>query len=339
MSERNPVAASDEGSRETTYLEAIRDAMREEMRRDDTVFMLGEDIGVYGGAFKITEGFLEEFGPDRVIDTPISEAAIVGAAIGAAHMGLRPIAEMQFIDFIAPAFDMIVNFAAKSRYRTGIGAGIVIRGPCGGGARSGPFHSQNVESFFANVPGLKMVAPATARDAKGLLTAAIRDPDPVLYFEHKFLYRRVKELIEVGEEIVTPLGSARTHRPGSDLTIVTYGAMVWKSAEAADLVSREDGREIEVIDLRSIRPLDTDTIVESVRRTGRLLIVHEAPKFGGFAGEITAQVCEHAFEWLDAPIRRVTAMDTPVPYAPTLEDYYLPQTEDIVAAARWLLAY
>ncbi len=339
MSERNPVATTDEGSRETTYLEAIRDAMREEMRRDDTVFMLGEDIGVYGGAFKITEGFLEEFGPERVIDTPISEAAIVGAAIGAAHMGLRPIAEMQFIDFIAPAFDMIVNFAAKSRYRTGIGAGIVIRGPCGGGARSGPFHSQNVESFFANVPGLKMVAPATARDAKGLLTAAIRDPDPVLYFEHKFLYRRVKEMIEVGEEIVTPLGSARTHRSGSDLTIVTYGAMVWKSAEAADLVSREDGREIEVIDLRSIRPLDTDTIVESVRRTGRLLIVHEAPKFGGFAGEITAQVCEHAFEWLDAPIRRVTAMDTPVPYAPTLEDYYLPQTEDIVAAARWLLAY
>jgi 2-oxoisovalerate dehydrogenase E1 component beta subunit len=246
---------------------------------------------------------------------------------------------MQFIDFIAPAFDMIVNFAAKSRYRTGIGAGIVIRGPCGGGARSGPFHSQNVESFFANVPGLKMVAPATARDAKGLLTAAIRDPDPVLYFEHKFLYRRVKEMLAVGEEIVVPLGTARTHRPGTDLTIVTYGAMVWKSAEAADQLSQEDGREIEVIDLRSIRPLDIDTIVESVQRTGRLLIVHEAPKFGGFAGEITAQVCEQAFEWLDAPIRRVTAIDTPVPYAPTLEDYYLPQTEDIVAAARWLLAY
>ena len=184
-----------------------------------------------------------------------------------------------------------------------------------------------------------MVAPATARDAKGLLTAAIRDPDPVLYFEHKFLYRRVKEMLPVGEEIVVPLGTARTHRPGTDLTIVTYGAMVWKSAEAADHLSQEDEREIEVIDLRSIRPLDIDTIVESVQRTGRLLIVHEAPKFGGFAGEITAQVCEQAFEWLDAPIRRVTAIDTPVPYAPTLEDYYLPQTEDIVAAARWLLAY
>jgi 2-oxoisovalerate dehydrogenase E1 component beta subunit len=324
---------------ETTYLEAIRDAMREEMQRDESVFILGEDIGLYGGAFKITEGFLDEFGPDRVIDTPISEAAIVGAAIGAAHMGMRPIAEMQFIDFIAPAFDMIVNFAAKSRYRTGIGAGIVIRGPCGGGARSGPFHSQNVESFFANVPGLKMVAPATARDAKGLLTAAIRDPDPVLYFEHKFLYRRIKESIEPGEEIVVPLGEARIHRPGNDLTIATYGAMVWKAGEAADRVSAEDGSEIEIIDLRSIRPLDIDSIVASVRRTGRLLVVHEAPKFGGFAGEITAQVCEEAFEWLDAPIRRVTAMDTPVPYAPTLEDRYLPQTEDIVAAARWLLAY
>jgi pyruvate/2-oxoglutarate/acetoin dehydrogenase E1 component len=325
--------------RETTYLEAIREALLEEMRADDRVFLLGEDIGAYGGAFKITEGFLEEFGPDRVIDTPISEAAIVGAAIGAAHMGLRPVAEMQFIDFIAPAFDMIVNFAAKSRYRTGIGAGIVIRGPCGGGARSGPFHSQNVESYFANVAGLKMVAPATVRDAKGLLIAAIRDPDPVLYFEHKFLYRRVKELLPAGEEIVVPIGKARTHREGDALTVVTYGAMVWKAASAADRVSAEDGAELEVIDLRSLRPLDTAAIVESVKKTGRLLIVHEAPRFGGFAGEITAQVCEEAFEWLDAPIRRVTALDTPVPFAPSLEDYHLPQEEDIVAAARWLLAY
>lgn len=324
---------------ETTYLEAIRQAMAEEMRRDDRVFILGEDVGVYGGAFKITEGFLDEFGPDRVIDTPISEAAIVGAAIGAAHMGLRPIAEMQFIDFIAPAFDMIVNFAAKSRYRTGIGAGLVIRGPCGGGARSGPFHSQNVESYFANVAGLKMVAPATARDAKGLLTSAIRDPDPVLYFEHKFLYRRVKEMLPAGEEIVVPLGQARHHREGDDLTVVTYGAMVYKADEAAQTIEDEDGATLDVIDLRTLRPLDTDAIVASVRRTGRLLIVHEAAKFGGFAGEITAQVCEHAFEWLDAPIRRVTAIDTPVPYAPALEDYYLPQTDDITAAARWLLSY
>lgn len=324
--------------KETTYLEAIRDAMLEEMRTDETVFILGEDIGAYGGAFKITEGFLDEFGPDRVIDTPISEAAIVGAAIGASHMGFKPIAEMQFIDFIAPAFDMIVNFAAKNRYRTGVGAGIVIRGPCGGGAHAGPFHSQNVESYFANVAGLKMVAPATAYDAKGLLRAAIRDPDPVLYFEHKFLYRRVKEMLPTDEEILVPIGLARTHRQGTDLTVVTYGAMLYKTGEAAETLAGE-GIELEIIDLRSLRPLDIETIVESVRRTGRLLIVHEAARFGGLAGEITAQVTEEAFEWLDAPIRRVTALDTPVPYSPPLEEYYLPQVDDIVTAARWLLAY
>ena len=323
----------------TTYLEAIREAMWEEMQADETVFIMGEDVGAYGGAFKITEGFLDEFGAERVIDTPISEAAIVGAAIGAAHMGFKPICEMQFIDFIAPAFDMIVNFAAKVRYRTGVGAGLVIRGPCGGGARAGPFHSQNVESYFANVAGLKMVAPATAYDAKGLLRSAIRDPDPVLYFEHKYLYRRVKEEWADEEEVLVPLGSARIHRTGDALTLVTYGAMVYKAHDAAARVSAEDGAEIEIIDLRSLRPLDIDTIVKSVKRTGRLLVVHEAARFGGFAGEITAQVCEEAFEWLDAPIRRVTAIDTPVPYSPPLEDYYLPQSEDIVTAARWLLAY
>lgn len=332
-------AAPGTGRRTTTYLEAIREAMWEEMKVDDSVFILGEDVGAYGGAFKITEGFLDEFGPERVIDTPISEAAIVGAAIGAAHMGLKPIAEMQFIDFIAPAFDMIVNFAAKVRYRTGIGAGLVIRGPCGGGARAGPFHSQNVESYFANVAGLKMVAPATAYDAKGLLRAAIRDPDPVLYFEHKYLYRRVKEELPTDEEILVPLGVARTHRPGDDLTLVTYGAMVYTAADAAARVAAEDGAEVEVLDLRTLRPLDTAAIVESVKRTGRALIVHEAPRFGGFAGEITAQICEEAFEWLDAPVRRVTAIDTPVPYSPPLEDYYLPRVDDIVTAARWLLAY
>ena len=323
----------------TTYLEAIREAMWDEMKIDDSVFIMGEDVGAYGGAFKITEGFLEEFGPARVIDTPISEAAIVGAAIGAAHMGLRPIVEMQFIDFIAPAFDMIVNFAAKVRYRTGVGAGLVIRGPCGGGARAGPFHSQNVESYFANVAGLKMVAPATAYDAKGLLRAAIRDPDPVLYFEHKYLYRRVKEVLSLDEEILVPLGVARVHRPGDALTLVTYGAMVYRAEEAAEQVAEEDGSEIEILDLRTLRPLDIDAILESTRRTGRALIVHEAPRFGGFAGEITAQICEGGFEWLDAPVRRVTGLDTPVPYSPPLEDYYLPQVDDIVTAARWLLAY
>ncbi len=324
---------------QTTYLQAIREALWEEMEADDRVFVLGEDVGVYGGAFKITEGFLEEFGEDRVIDTPISEAAIVGAAIGAAHMGFRPVAEMQFIDFIAPAFDMIVNFAAKVRYRTGEGAGLVIRGPCGAGNRAGPFHSQNVESYFANVAGLKMVAPATARDAKGLLRAAIRDPDPVLYFEHKYLYRRVKEELPADRDLQVPLGEARIDREGEDLTLITYGAMVHKAREAADLLSEEDGAEMEILDLRTLRPLDRDAIAASVRRTNRVLVAHEAPGFGGFAGEVIAAVNEDAFEWLDAPARRVAALDTPVPYSPPLEDHHLPQVEDLVAAARWLLNY
>jgi pyruvate/2-oxoglutarate/acetoin dehydrogenase E1 component len=337
-----PAAAERETARTekapVTYLEAIRQALWEEMERDPTVFILGEDVGRYGGAFKLTEGFQAHFGEHRVIDTPISEAAIVGAAIGASHMGFKPVAEMQFIDFIAPAFDMIVNFAAKSRYRWGAGVPIVIRGPCGGGGHGGPFHSQNVEPYFLNVAGLKMVAPSTPTDAKGLLIAAIRDPDPVLYFEHKYLYRRVKEVLPDGEYVV-PIGKARVAREGTDLTIVTFGAMVHKSLEAAERIAREDGAQVEVIDLRTLLPLDDETIVASVKKTNRLLVVHEAPKTGGIAGEITARVCELAFEWLDAPPRRVTAPDTPVPYAPALEEYYLVQVEDIVKASRWVLAY
>ncbi len=322
-----------------TYLEAIRQAIREEMRADADVFVMGEDIGAYGGAFKITEGLLAEFGEDRVIDTPISEAAIVGAAIGAAQMGLKPVCEMQFIDFIASAFNVIVNFAAKVRYRTGVGAGLVIRGPCGAGVRAGPFHSQNVESYFANVPGLKLVAPATVRDAKGLLKAAIRDPDPVLFFEHKYLYRRLREELEEGEEFLTPLGKARTHRPGTDLTLVTYGAMVHTAQEAAEQLAGEDGVEVEIIDLRTLQPLDGAAILESVKKTGRLLLLHEAPRFGGFGGEVAAIVCEGAFEWLDAPIRRVAAVDTPVPYAAELEEAHLPQVADVVSMARLQLSY
>ena len=313
--------------------------MWEEMKADSSVFVMGEGIGAYGGAFKVTEGFLDEFGADRVIDTPISEAAIVGAAIGAAHMGLKPICEMQFIDFIGSAFDIIVNFAAKVRYRTGVGAGIVIRGPCGAGGRAGPFHSQNVESYFANVAGLKMVAPATVSDAKGLLKSAIRDPDPVLFFEHKFLYRRLKDDLPADTDFVVPLGRARTHREGSDLTIVTYGAMLYTVERAADRLAEEEGVKVEILDLRTLRPLDVDAITTSVRKTGRLLIVHEAPSFGGFAGEITAQVCEEAFEWLDAPIRRVAALDTPVPYAAPLEDAHLPAVDDELVTARGQLAY
>ncbi len=309
------------------------------MRADADVFVMGEDIGAYGGAFKITEGLLAEFGEDRVIDTPISEAGIVGAAIGAAQMGLKPVCEMQFIDFIAPAFNVIVNFAAKVRYRTGVGAGLVIRGPCGAGVRAGPFHSQNVESYFANVPGLKLVAPATVRDAKGLLKAAIRDPDPVLFFEHKYLYRRLRDELEEGEEFLTPLGKARTHRPGTDLTLVTYGAMVHTAQAAAEQLAEEDGAEIEIIDLRTLQPLDSAAILESVKKTGRLLLLHEAPRFGGYGGEVAAVVCEHAFEWLDAPIRRVAALDTPVPYAAELEDAHLPQVADVVSMARLQLSY
>lgn len=322
-----------------TYLEAIRQAIREEMRADADVFVMGEDIGAYGGAFKITEGLLAEFGEDRVIDTPISEAAIVGAAVGAAQMGLKPVCEMQFIDFIAPAFNVIVNFAAKVRYRTGVGAGLVIRGPCGAGVRAGPFHSQNVESYFANVPGLKLVAPATVRDAKGLLKAAIRDPDPVLFFEHKYLYRRLRDELEEGEEFLTPLGKARMHREGTDLTLVTYGAMVHTAQAAAEQVAEEDGADIEIIDLRTLQPLDSAAILESVKKTGRLLLLHEAPRFGGFGGEVAAVVCEQAFEWLDAPIRRVAALDTPVPYAAELEDAHLPQVADVVSMARLQLSY
>ena len=321
-----------------TYLEAIRSGLWEEMEADDSVFILGQDVGLYGGAFKLTDGFLARFGADRVIDTPISEAAIVGAAIGASQMGLKPVAEMQFIDFIAPAFDMLVNFAAKLRYRTGEGAPIVVRGPCGGGGRAGPFHSQNVESYFLNVAGLKMVAPSTAYDAKGLLKAAIRDPDPVLYFEHKYLYRRVKEALPEGDYAV-PIGKARIAREGDALTVVTFGAMVLFSLEAADRLATEDGAEIEIVDLRSLNPIDTEAIVESVKKTGRCLVVHEAPRTGGIAGEITARVNEYCFEWLDAPVRRVTAPDSPVPISPPLEDHYLVQAEDVVEAARWMLAY
>ena len=321
-----------------TYLEAIREGLWEEMESDEAVFILGEDIGLYGGAFKLTDGFVERFGVDRVIDTPISEAAIVGAAIGASQVGFKPVAEMQFIDFIAPAFDMLVNFAAKLRYRTGEGAQIVVRGPCGGGGRAGPFHSQSVESYFLNVPGLKMVMPATAYDAKGLLKAAIRDPDPVLFFEHKYLYRRVKEVLPEGDYTV-PIGKARVAREGDALTIVTFGAMVHTSLEAATQIAAEDGAQIEVIDLRSLNPMDDDMIVESVKKTNRCLVVHEAPRTGGIAGEITARVNEFCFEWLDAPVRRVTAPDIPVPFSPPLEDYYLVQVGDVVDAARWMLAY
>ncbi|HSD32476.1 MAG TPA: alpha-ketoacid dehydrogenase subunit beta [Gemmatimonadales bacterium] len=323
---------------DVTFLEALRQGLWEEMERDERVFMLGEDIGAYGGAFKVTEGFQKKFGEARVIDTPISEAAIVGAAAGAAHMGMRPVAEMQFIDFISCAYDMLTNYVATARYRAGLATPIVVRGPCGGYVRGGPFHSQNPEAAFLHTPGLKIVYPATARDAKGLIKASIRDEDPVLFLEHKWLYRRIKETLPDGEEVLTPIGQARLAREGQDMSVITYGATVWKALEAADQLA-PDGVSLEVLDLRTLLPLDDDAIVATVKKTGKVLIVHEDTRTGGLAGEITARINERAFEWLDGPIKRVTAHDVPLPYAPTLEDFVLPQTDDIVNAARWLAKY
>ncbi|PYU88051.1 MAG: alpha-ketoacid dehydrogenase subunit beta [Acidobacteria bacterium] len=321
----------------TTYLEAIRQGIWEEMERDERVFILGEDVGIYGGAFKVTEGMLERFGAHRVIDTPISESAIVGAAIGAAYMGLRPIAEMQFIDFISCAFDQITNFAAKSRYRWGAGVPMVIRGPSGGGVHGGPFHSQNPEMYFVHTPGLKVVAPSTAYDAKGLIKAAIRDEDPVIYLEHKFLYRRVKEELPQ-DDYTVPIGKAVIRRPGRDLVVLTYGAMVYIAMEAASELVKE-GIDLEVIDLRSLLPLDKETILESVRRNNKVFVLHEDTRTGGIAGEIAAVICEEAFEYLDGPVLRVTALDTPVPYSPPLEEFFLPKVPDVLKTARMLASY
>jgi 2-oxoisovalerate dehydrogenase E1 component beta subunit len=328
-----------EMGRPVTMLEAIREALWEEMERDPSVFLLGEDIGAYGGAFKVTDGFLEYFGASRVLDTPISEAGFTGAAAGAAHMGLRPVVEMQFMDFVSCAYEPLTNYVATSRWRGSGPVPLVIRGPVGGGVRGGPFHSQNPEMAFFHTPGLKIAYPATAADAKGLLKAAIRDADPVLFFEHKKLYRApfLRETLARGDQVVE-LGSARVHRAGRDVTVVTYGAMVHECQRAAEPLS-EEGIELEILDLRTLVPLDDAAIVASVKRTNRLLVVHEDTRTGGIAGEIAARVCETAFEWLDAPILRVTAIDSPVPYSAPLEDYFLPGLEDIAKAARYLCRY
>ena len=320
-----------------TYLEAISQGLWEEMERDENVMLIGEDIGVYGGAFKITAGMLERFGERRVVDTPIAESAIVGAAIGAGLMGLRPVVEIQFSDFISCAYDQIVNFAAKCRYRWGAGVPIVIRAPSGGGIHGGPFHSQNPEVAFVHTPGLKVITPATAYDAKGLIKSAIRDNDPVLFFEHKALYRRIKEDLPEGEYTV-PIGKAKIAREGSDLTIVTYAAMVHASLEAAATLEQE-GISVEIVDLRTLLPLDVTTVVESVRKTAKAMIVHEDTRTGGLAGEIASLINEHVFEYLDGPIVRLTAPDTPVPFSPPLEEAFLPNAAKIVEKARWLAHY
>jgi 2-oxoisovalerate dehydrogenase E1 component beta subunit len=321
----------------TTYLEAIRQALWEEMEKDPRVFLMGEDVAEYGGAFKLTTGFLENFGASRVIDTPIVESGMVGAAAGAALMGQRPVVEMQFIDFIANAFDQLVDFVAKSHWRWGQPMPLVVRGPCGGGVRGGPFHSQNPEGWFHHVPGLKIVQPASAYDAKGLLKAAIRDPDPVLYLEHKFLYRRIKEELPA-EDYEVPIGRAQVRRKGSDMTIVTYGAMLYRALEVAERLS-ENGVEAEIIDLRTLLPLDQETLLESVSRTNKVLIVHEDTRTGGVGAEVAARLAESAFEHLDGPILRVASRDCGVPYSAPLEDAFLPQVDDILRACDQLAAY
>ncbi len=322
---------------EVTYLEAIRQGIWEEMERDPSVFVLGEDIGIYGGAFKVTAGMLERFGEQRVIDTPICESAIVGAAIGASFAGLRPIAEMQFADFITCGFDQVVNYAAKCRYRWNAPVPIVIRGPSGGGIHGGPFHSQNPEAWFAHVPGLKVVTPATAYDAKGLIKSAIRDNDPVIFFEHKGLYRRIKEDIPEGDYSV-PLSKASVFRAGKDVSIITYGAMVYLARDAADELAK-DGISAEIVDLRTVYPLDEETILASVRKTSKAILLHEDILSGGLGGEIAARIAEKAFESLDGPIVRIAAPDTPVPYSPPLEEAFLPKVSQVVEKARWLCGY
>jgi pyruvate/2-oxoglutarate/acetoin dehydrogenase E1 component len=319
---------------EKTYLQAISDGIRGEMRRDKRVFVLGEDVGVYGGAFKVTLGFQEEFGAWRVIDTPLSETAIVAGATGAAIMGMRPVAEMQFADFVSCAWDHLVTVAAKQRWRAGTPVPIVLRLPSGGGFSGGPFHSQNPESSFAHIPGLKCVCPATPEDAKGLMIAAIEDPNPVLFFEHKHLYRRIKGDVP-DERYVTPIGKARTHQEGDDVSVITWGAMVYTAEEAAQQVDAS----VEIIDLRTVMPWDKQAVLDSVRKTSKVLVLHEDTRTGGFGGEIAATIAEEAFEDLDAPVRRIAAPDTPVPFSPVLEKAYIPQVDDVVRGLKELIDY
>jgi 2-oxoisovalerate dehydrogenase E1 component beta subunit len=322
---------------EKTYLQAISDGLREEMRRDRRVFVLGEDVGVYGGAFKVTLGFQEEFGPWRVLDTPLSETAIVGGATGAALMGMRPVAEMQFADFVSCAWDHLVTIAAKQRWRAGTPVPIVLRLPSGGGFSGGPFHSQNPESSFAHIPGLKVICPSTPHDAKGLLISAIEDPNPCLFLEHKHLYRRIKADVP-DERYTTPLGKARIHREGDDLSVITWGAMVHTAQEAANRLE-SDGVSVEIVDLRTIVPWDREAVLASARKTSKVLVLHEDTRTGGFGAEIAATIAEEAFEHLDAPIRRIAAPDSPVPFSPPLEKAFIPQIDDVVAGLRDLAAY
>ena len=307
------------------------------MERDPSVMLLGEDVGVLGGAFKVTQGMFEKFGEERVVDTPISEACIVGAAVGAALMGMRPVAEMQFMDFVSCGLDQIVNMAAKLHYRWGAKVPIVVRGPSGAGVHGGPYHSQSNEMWFVHTPGLKVVAPSTARDAKGLIKSSIRDDNPVIFFEHKLLYRTIKEDVPEDDSLV-PIGKARVVREGRDISVITYGAMVWTALEAAQILDKQ-GISLEIVDLRTLLPYDEQTVLESVRHCNKVILLHEDTRIGGMAGELAGFIAENAFEYLDGPIVRVTAPDTPVPFAPSLEEFFLPNSEKVLVAARKLAAY
>ena len=322
---------------ETTYVEAIRQGIWEEMERDETVFVMGEDVAAYGGAFKITKGMLERFGELRVVDTPLAESGIVGTGTGAAINGLRPVLEMQFADFMACGFDQITNFAAKCRYRWGQAIPMVIRAPAGGNIHGGPFHSQNVEMPYVHTPGLKVVQPATAYDAKGLIKAAIRDNDPVIYLEHKYLYRSVKEELPA-EDYTVPIGKASIRREGADVSIITYGWMVHVALEAAETAASE-GIGVEVLDLRTLVPLDREAILDTAKKTSKVIMLHEDTLTGGIGGELAGIISEHAFDYLDGPLVRIAAPDTPVPFSETLEKAFLPSVEDVLEKTRWLYRF
>jgi pyruvate/2-oxoglutarate/acetoin dehydrogenase E1 component len=323
---------------ERTYLQAISDGLRQEMRADKRVFVIGEDVGVYGGAFKVTLGFQEEFGAWRVIDSPLSETAILGACTGSAIMGMRPVAEMQFAEFISCAWDHLVTVAAKQHYRAGTPIPITVRLPSGGGFSGGPFHSQNPESSFAHIAGLKVVCPATPADAKGLLATAIQDANPCLFFEHKHLYRRIKGEVP-DERYEVPFGKARLHQEGSDISVITWGAMVYTAEEAAKQVAEADGVSVEILDLRTLIPWDKEAVLATAAKTSKVLVLHEDTRTGGFGAEIAATIGEEAFEDLDAPVKRIAAPDTPVPFSPPLERAFIPQVEDVAAGLRELAEY
>lgn len=323
---------------EYTYLDAIRIALGEELERDENVILMGEDIGIFGGAFKTTEGLIDKFGSNRVMDMPLAETGFIGAAVGAALVGLRPVVEMQYADFIACGFNEIINMAAKMHYRSGEKVPMVIRGPCGGGGRAGPFHSQNPEAWFIHTPGLKVIEPSTPSDAKGLLKSAIRDDDPVIFFEHKFLYRRIKEQTLPDSDFTVPIGKADIKRDGDDITVVTYGAMVHTALEAAKALENK-GVSLEVIDLRTLLPLDKEAIFNSVAKTNKVILLHEDTRTLGVSAEIAAILADEGFEYLDAPISRITAPDTPVPFSPPLEDFFIPKAEQVIMEAERLSAY